>query len=69
MTLHFELVLGSVAIVLVAVYLTPVKLLSSCPWLLPGPCAIPPDWRLDPAGHVTSLSRSGYALTAFCTQY
>lgn len=48
MTLHFELVLFSGTIVLAAVYPTLMKLLSSRPWLLPGPCAISPDLRLDP---------------------
>lgn len=48
MTLHFEFVLCSVAIVLAAVCLTLMKLLSSCPWLFPGPCAISPDLRLGP---------------------
>lgn len=47
MTLHFELVLFGVAIVLAVVYLTLMKLLSSRPWLLPGACAISPDLRLD----------------------
>ena len=48
MTLHFELVLFGVTIVLAAVDLTLMRLPSSCPWLFPGPCAISPDLRLDP---------------------
>lgn len=48
MTLHFELVLFSVAIVLAAVDLTLMRLPSFCPWLFPGPCAISPDLQLDP---------------------
>lgn len=47
MTLHFELVLFSMAIVLTDVYLLLMKLLSSCPWVLPGSCAISPVLRLD----------------------
>lgn len=48
MTLHFEPVLFSGTIVLAAVYPTLMKLLSSRPWVLPGPCAISPGLRLDP---------------------